>query len=72
MPDPIPSWNVGETKRQIVAGVRAMADETSDAFVPTESRIVALDNDGTLWSEKPGYILDQIVEKLDVALTSGR
>jgi phosphoglycolate phosphatase-like HAD superfamily hydrolase len=56
MTDPLPSWNDGETKRQIIALVRAMADDKSDTFVPPESRIAVFDNDGTLWCEKPAYI----------------
>ena len=56
MTDPLASWNDGETKRQIVDAVRSMADERSSAFVPSESRVAILDNDGTLWCEKPAYI----------------
>jgi hypothetical protein len=47
--DPLPSWNDGTTKRAIVDFLAAAHD------VPVEDRVAVLDNDGTLWCEKPNY-----------------
>ncbi len=47
--DPLPSWNDGPTKRAIAAFLAAARD------VPVEDRVAVLDNDGTLWCEKPNY-----------------
>ena len=51
--DPLPSWNEGQLKKEIIAYVTKVADTTSADFVPKESRIATFDNDGTLWAEKP-------------------
>jgi hypothetical protein len=48
--DPLPSWNDGATKRAILAFLDAARD------VPVEDRVAVLDNDGTLWCEKPNYL----------------
>ncbi len=47
--DPLPSWNDGTTKRAILDFLAAARD------VPVEDRVAVLDNDGTLWCEKPNY-----------------
>ncbi|HCP55171.1 MAG: haloacid dehalogenase [Pseudomonadaceae bacterium] len=53
--DPLPSWRDGATKQAIVAFVESVTDSTSKDYVPLSERIATLDNDGTLWSEKPLY-----------------
>ncbi|WP_163400155.1 HAD family hydrolase [Flavobacterium fluviatile] len=52
-PDPLPSWNDGTLKKDIIAYVEKVTKEGSPDFIPVESRIATFDNDGTLWSEKP-------------------
>jgi phosphoglycolate phosphatase-like HAD superfamily hydrolase len=53
--DPLPSWNDGAAKQEIVAFVRATTDAASPTFVPPEARIATFDQDGTLWVEHPMY-----------------
>jgi len=53
--DPLPSWNEGQTKQQILDFVRNVTTASSSSFVPPEERIAVFDNDGTLWSEQPAY-----------------
>jgi hypothetical protein len=53
--DPLPSWNDGGTKQQIVEFVRSVTQPGNAVFVPPEERIATFDNDGTLWVEKPTY-----------------
>jgi phosphoserine phosphatase len=53
--DPLPSWNEGTAKTNIVAFVRSTTDSTAAAFVPPAERIAVFDNDGTLWAEQPMY-----------------
>ncbi|RKZ86469.1 MAG: haloacid dehalogenase-like hydrolase [Gammaproteobacteria bacterium] len=53
--DPLPSWNEGDSKQNIIAFVEAVTDKSSPDFVPAEERIATFDNDGTLWSERPIY-----------------
>jgi hypothetical protein len=53
--DPLPSWNDGANKQRIVDFVRAVSNEWSKDFVPSEHRIAVFDNDGTLWLEYPMY-----------------
>jgi phosphoserine phosphatase len=47
--DHLPSWNDGATKQAIVDFLAAARD------VPVVDRVAVLDNDGTLWCEKPNY-----------------
>ena len=47
--DYLPSWNDGTTKQAIVDFLAAARD------VPVAERVAVLDNDGTLWCEKPNY-----------------
>src|SRR5215211_1264318 len=54
--DPLPSWNDGAAKQQILEFVRRVTDPGSPTFVPREERVATFDNDGTLWVEKPTYI----------------
>ncbi len=54
--DPLPSWADGQPRRDIVAFVEAVTDESSPDRVPASERLAVFDNDGTLWSEQPLYI----------------
>ncbi|MFG4000829.1 HAD family hydrolase [Flavobacterium aquidurense] len=51
--DPLPSWNDGTLKKDIIDYVTKVTKEGSPDFIPVESRIATFDNDGTLWAEKP-------------------
>jgi sulfur carrier protein ThiS len=51
--DPLPSWNEGTLKSNIIAYVNKVTKEGSPDFIPVEDRISTFDNDGTLWAEKP-------------------
>ena len=50
---PLPSWNDGALKSDIIAYVTKVTKEGSPDFIPVEHRIATFDNDGTLWAEKP-------------------
>ncbi len=51
--DPLPSWNDGPAKQEIVKFVDATTDAASPNFVPLGERIATFDQDGTLWVEHP-------------------
>ncbi|PCM47201.1 haloacid dehalogenase [Pseudomonas fluorescens] len=53
--EPLPSWNDGPAKNNIIAFVQAVTDQSSKDFVKPADRIAVFDNDGTLWSEQPMY-----------------
>ncbi len=53
--DPLPSWNEGEIKSNIIAFVDQVIDEKSASYVAPADRIATFDNDGCLWSEQPMY-----------------
>ena len=53
--DPLPSWNAGKARQEIIAFVDAVTKEGSPDFVPIPERIATFDNDGTLWVEQPAY-----------------
>jgi haloacid dehalogenase-like hydrolase len=53
--DPLPSWNDGPAKKNIMEFVGKVTKEGSPDFVPVPERIVTIDNDGTLWAEQPMY-----------------
>lgn len=53
--DTLPSWRDTAARQDIIDFVAAVTDRASPEFVPTEERIAAFDNDGTLWSEQPLY-----------------
>jgi phosphoglycolate phosphatase-like HAD superfamily hydrolase len=53
--DPLPSWNEGAAKQEILNFVRIATQSGGPAFVPPDQRIATFDNDGTLWVEKPTY-----------------
>jgi haloacid dehalogenase-like hydrolase len=61
--DPLPSWNDGAAKRNIMEFVGKVTKEGSPDFVPVPERIATFDNDGTLWSEQPMYF--QLIFALD-------
>lgn len=66
--DPLPSWNNGKHKSQIIHFVKEATNPSSKDFIPVNERIATFDNDGTLWSEQPLYFqfyfaIDQIKEK---------
>jgi phosphoserine phosphatase len=61
--DPLPSWNDGAAKKNIVEFVSKVTTESSPDFVPVPERIATFDNDGTLWSEQPMYF--QLIFALD-------
>jgi phosphoserine phosphatase len=52
---PLPSWNEGKTKQQILDFVKEVTTSSSSNFVPPGERIATFDNDGTLWAEQPAY-----------------
>lgn len=53
---PLPSWNDGNSKQQIIEFVEYVTNPASPGYVPLEDRIATFDNDGTLWIEQPLYI----------------
>ena len=61
--DPLPSWNDGSAKQQILEFVHATITEGSPDFVAPEARLATFDQDGTLWVEHPIY--SQVVFALD-------
>lgn len=65
--DPLPSWNDGDNKQQIISFVESVSDPGSDQYVPEPQRIAVFDNDGTLWGEQPLYF--QLLFAMDRAAT---
>ena len=53
--DPLPSWNDGAAKQEIIAFVKDTTTQGSPKFVPQPERIATFDQDGTLWVEHPIY-----------------
>lgn len=53
--DPLPSWNEGGLKQSILDYIANVTDENSKGFIDPADRIATFDNDGTLWTEQPGY-----------------
>ena len=66
MPEPdalLPSWRPGPTRDDLVA----FLDEVTT--VPVERRVACIDNDGTLWCERPSYVqLDFFIDVLKQAI----
>jgi hypothetical protein len=54
-PDPLPSWNDGSVKQNIIDFVMRVTMEGSPDYVAPQDRIATFDNDGTLWVEQPLY-----------------
>ncbi len=48
-PELLPSWRPGATRDAVVGFLDAARD------VPVDARVAMVDNDGTLWCEKPAY-----------------
>jgi phosphoglycolate phosphatase-like HAD superfamily hydrolase len=53
--DPLPSWNDGPAKQQILDFVHETTDKSNVNFVRPEERVVTFDQDGTLWVSHPMY-----------------
>lgn len=53
--DPLPSWNNGEIKQNIISFVNDVTNSASQNYVPPAERIATIDDDGTLWVEQPLY-----------------
>ena len=51
----LPSWRPGAARAAILEFVRSVT-APGDSYVPPAERIATLDNDGTLWCEKPMYV----------------
>ncbi len=51
--DPLPSWNEGNAKDEIIDFVFRTSTAGSSDYVPVNERIAVFDNDGTLWCEMP-------------------
>lgn len=49
-------WNETPSKKAILDYVNTVINPESTDFVPETERIAILDNDGTMWVEKPAYI----------------
>ena len=52
----LPSWNDGPTRTAILEFVDGVSEDGGPSFVPPSERVAVLDNDGTLWCERPTYI----------------
>lgn len=52
----LPSWNDGLARTAILEFVERVTADGSAEFVPPPARIAVLDNDGTLWCERPTYV----------------
>ena len=50
------SWNDGPARTAILEFVERVSEEGGADHVPPAERVAVLDNDGTLWCEKPTYI----------------
>lgn len=48
--DRLPSWRPGATRDALTGFLDAAVE------IPADARIAYIDNDGTLWCEKPGYV----------------
>lgn len=52
-PDPLPTWNEGAAKQQIITFLNNVSNPSHADFVLEADRIATIDNDGTLWTERP-------------------
>ena len=55
-PMSLASWNDGAARTAILDFVERVTEEGGADYVPPAERVAVLDNDGTLWCEKPTYI----------------
>lgn len=65
--DPLPLFNKGLAKSNIIDFVTSVTDSTSVSYVKPADRIVCFDNDGTLWVEQPlpsqiFFVFDRVKE----------
>ena len=68
--DPLPSWNEGATKQSIIDYVTRVTKQGGPDYVEPKDRLATIDNDGTLWVEKPMYT--QFVFAVDEVKTPGQ
>jgi phosphoserine phosphatase len=54
--EPLSSWNDGAAKSAILDFVGRVTAEDGPDHVPRADRIAVIDNDGTLWCERPAYV----------------
>src|SRR3954454_18639552 len=63
--DLLPSWRPGPAREALGAFLDAVLE------VPVEERLACLDNDGTLWCERPTYVqFDFFVDALKTAVAA--
>ena len=55
MAEPLPSWNAGPAKAAILAFIDRVSEEGGSDYVAPGDRVAVVDNDGTLWCERPAY-----------------
>jgi hypothetical protein len=65
MTERLPSWRAGSTRDALIGALDRFEQE-----VPVEERVAAVDNDGTMWCERPSYIqldffLDALQRRVD-------
>lgn len=65
MSDRLPSWRPGPARDAIIQ----LIDDAAD--IPADERVAYLDNDGTMWCEKPTYVqldffVDALTRRVDV------
>jgi phosphoglycolate phosphatase-like HAD superfamily hydrolase len=53
---PLTLWNDSAGTRALLAAIDQQIDPTHPGFIPPAERSAAIDNDGTLWCEKPMYV----------------
>jgi hypothetical protein len=51
--DPLPSWEKGKIKQDILEFVQSVSRTGEPSFTPPEDRVAAINLDGTLWCERP-------------------
>jgi phosphoglycolate phosphatase-like HAD superfamily hydrolase len=67
--DPLPSWNDGSAKQEILAFIARVTKEGTPDFLPLAERIAVFDNDGTLWPENPlpfqaAFAIDELKQRI--------
>jgi phosphoserine phosphatase len=53
--EPLPSWNASVAKAAILDFVERVTQKDSGEYVAPVDRVAVVDNDGTLWCERPAY-----------------
>jgi phosphoserine phosphatase len=66
----LPSWNDGPARTAVLEFLERVTTGGSADLVPPAARVAVLDNDGTLWCERPTYVqalflLDRLREQAD-------